>query len=222
MASRSEPSLRERLREATREAILTAAEATFAERGIHAARMEDVASRAGVAVGTLYNYFADKKHVVAALIEDNRTELLGRLDSALAGRRPFVEQLTAWLDAVLAHFEAHRAFFLVFLHENSHDEHVERRRSSALQELTARAAKVVRTGLDQKALNPEHAGLYPLMLVALVRSVKESALRDGAKGAERTVVDATGLAHLFLHGAASRATRKELAKDSTCKRPRRA
>src|SRR5262249_4885543 len=155
--SRHEPPLRERLREATRQAILAAAEQTFGERGIHATRMEDVASRAGVAVGTLYNYFSDKKHVITALLDRNRAELVSRLDAAMAPaasasdsapslrsgvraqRLPFEEMLAAWFDAILAHIEAHRALFVAFLEEAGG---VQQKSSSTLDEVMQRATRI--------------------------------------------------------------------------------
>lgn len=45
----------------TRAQVLEAALATFLERGFAATRMADVASRAGLAKGTLYLHFADKE-----------------------------------------------------------------------------------------------------------------------------------------------------------------
>jgi AcrR family transcriptional regulator len=221
--SRPDPRLRERFREATQQAILQAAEQTFAERGIHGARMEDVATRAGVAVGTLYNYFGDKKHVVTALLDGHRAELLGRLDAALSPRRPFAEALVAWLDAALAHIEAHRAFFAVFLAEEAAGGRTDHGTSTMLEAITARAARLVRAGVDQKALRAEHAPLYPLLLVALVRTAGKSALR--ARGKEPLSLEAATLADVFLHGAGAHgahAGAREQRGDAACKRPRRA
>lgn len=50
------------------EAILDAARSVFLERGYAAARMEDVAARAGVAKGTVYLYFRGKETLFKALI----------------------------------------------------------------------------------------------------------------------------------------------------------
>jgi len=58
--------LRDRLREEANRAILTAAEEVFSEEGL-GARMEQIAARAGVAVGTLYNHFQDRGALVNAL-----------------------------------------------------------------------------------------------------------------------------------------------------------
>ena len=49
--------LRDRFKEATTLAILSAAEDVFGVSGWHAAKMEDVSQRQGVSVGTLYNHF---------------------------------------------------------------------------------------------------------------------------------------------------------------------
>jgi AcrR family transcriptional regulator len=48
--------------------ILRAAEALFARRGFEATSMEDVARRARLAVGTLYNYFPSKTELALALL----------------------------------------------------------------------------------------------------------------------------------------------------------
>ena len=48
--------------------ILDAAVAVFAERGFHSARVSDIASRAGVADGTVYLYFRNKEEILMAAI----------------------------------------------------------------------------------------------------------------------------------------------------------
>ncbi len=53
---------------ARRQAILDAALHVFAERGFEAARLDDVAARAGVAKGTLYLYFRDKEALFEELV----------------------------------------------------------------------------------------------------------------------------------------------------------
>jgi AcrR family transcriptional regulator len=50
--------------EARRQAILDAALTVFAAQGYEAARLDDVAARAGVAKGTLYLYFKDKEEAL--------------------------------------------------------------------------------------------------------------------------------------------------------------
>src|SRR5919206_3781985 len=91
--------LRERLREATRDAILAAAEQAFAADGPRA-RMESIAERAGIAVGTLYNHFEDRDALWKALGRSRREALLARVDAALAASRGqrFRDALGAFVD----------------------------------------------------------------------------------------------------------------------------
>lgn len=60
-----------RTRRATerRDAILGAALAEFSENGFSAARMEDVAKRAGVAKGTIYLHFTDKRALFEGIVQ---------------------------------------------------------------------------------------------------------------------------------------------------------
>src|SRR5580704_12118612 len=51
--------------------ILDAALAEFAARGFAAARMDDIAARAGVTKGTLYLYFASKDELFKSLVRES-------------------------------------------------------------------------------------------------------------------------------------------------------
>jgi AcrR family transcriptional regulator len=62
--------------------ILDAARAVVAETGAEAA-MEDIARRAGVAVGTLYRHFPAKTDLVAAVVEDSVERLAAHAEGAL-------------------------------------------------------------------------------------------------------------------------------------------
>jgi len=69
---------------ARREAILDAALTVFAERGYEAARLDDMAARAGVAKGTLYLYFKDKEALFAALVRGAVSPMLGKVAESAA------------------------------------------------------------------------------------------------------------------------------------------
>jgi AcrR family transcriptional regulator len=64
-------SLRERLRGVRAELILDVAEEMLAEKGYHDTSMDEIAARAGVAKGTLYQHFPGKEDLVFALFERN-------------------------------------------------------------------------------------------------------------------------------------------------------
>ena len=66
--------------EARRADILAAALEEFTARGFEAARLDDVAKRAGVAKGTIYLYFADKEALFQDLVRSMVHPVLGTLE----------------------------------------------------------------------------------------------------------------------------------------------
>jgi AcrR family transcriptional regulator len=70
---------------ARRDAILTAALDEFAARGFAAARLDDVASRAGVAKGTIYLYFKDKESLFQELVRTMLSPIVGAIEAMPRG-----------------------------------------------------------------------------------------------------------------------------------------
>lgn len=70
------PGRRERQKAERERRILRAAEALFARRGYAGTTMGAIARRAGLAVGTLYNYFPSKPELVAALLQRETRDAL--------------------------------------------------------------------------------------------------------------------------------------------------
>jgi AcrR family transcriptional regulator len=66
---------------AKREAILAAALDEFSQRGFEAARLDDLAKRAGVAKGTIYLYFRDKEALFQELIRGMLTPVVGTIEA---------------------------------------------------------------------------------------------------------------------------------------------
>ncbi|HWV51265.1 TetR/AcrR family transcriptional regulator [Pseudorhodoplanes sp.] len=74
---------------ARREAILNAALEEFSSQGFAAARLDDVAKRAGVAKGTIYLYFADKEALFQELARSILSPLVGHLEGLAKVDVPF-------------------------------------------------------------------------------------------------------------------------------------
>lgn len=60
--------IREQLIEARRAQILDAAASVFADKGFHRATTKEIASRAGVSEGTIYNYFENKADLLIGMM----------------------------------------------------------------------------------------------------------------------------------------------------------
>ncbi|WP_026909439.1 TetR/AcrR family transcriptional regulator [Patulibacter minatonensis] len=71
---------------ATVDAIVEAAAQVFARHGYEAGTTNRIAERAGVSIGTVYQYFPDKDAILVALVEEH-------LDGALAALTPLLTDL---------------------------------------------------------------------------------------------------------------------------------
>ena len=65
--------------------ITDAAVDVFAQRGLHQARISDIARRAGVADGTIYLYFKNKEDLLLSIFEEKMDFMLDGLEKALDG-----------------------------------------------------------------------------------------------------------------------------------------
>jgi AcrR family transcriptional regulator len=83
---------------ATRMKILEASRRLFAEQGYEATTTRDVAAAAGIASGTLFNYFATKEAIVACLAAEAMAEAL----DDVRGRAEAAETLEEDLFAIVA------------------------------------------------------------------------------------------------------------------------
>jgi AcrR family transcriptional regulator len=207
-------SLRARFRSATRGAILDAAAALLGADGATQMRMEDIAARAGIAVGTLYNYFADRTALVSALLETRTDSLLAALDAAEAApdaskvRRgasasaAFAAELERFVAAVAAHVDANRFLLTVLVEEERNrgiDATSASRRRTVAGALLARAERLMEKGIRTRALRKDDPALYASLLVGMVRGLAQSAL---AQPDARAGARAASIVRVFMHGAA--------------------
>lgn len=75
------PSKRQHASDQKRSAILAAALEVFAAEGFAAARLDDVAARAGVAKGTIYLFFEDKEDLFEQLLVSSISPVLAQVDA---------------------------------------------------------------------------------------------------------------------------------------------
>src|SRR5262245_29790258 len=71
-----------------RDAILDAALEEFAAKGFAAARLDEVANRAGVAKGTIYLYFEDKEALFHELLRSMLSPLVSAIETAPVANLP--------------------------------------------------------------------------------------------------------------------------------------
>jgi AcrR family transcriptional regulator len=204
-AERQPQSLRERFKETTLQAVLSAAEEVFADAGLHAAHMGEIAGRAGVAVGTLYNHFADREALLAGLAEARFKELIADMDVALkaTSEERFEPRVRALVVAMLTYYERHWKFMQIFLqgetgrYERTYPTLVEAMRHK-MREVRIRVEKLIAQGVREKAIRADAGDLAAFFLIGMLRSlVMRRLYHDPSKG---LVSEAERLLVAFLHG----------------------
>jgi AcrR family transcriptional regulator len=169
-----------RRKEARPNEILDAALAVFAEKGFTAARMEDIAQRAGVTKGTIYLYFENKEAVFKSLVRGSiGTTLEGVLEASRGFQGSSRELLTLVLTTMgrLLTTSDRVVLVKVILAESSnfpelrrfyYDEIV----SQGLALLTGAVARGTASG-EFRAIDPDHAArlcVAPMLFIALWRT----------------------------------------------------
>ena len=71
--------------------ILQAAAQCFVARGFHAASMQDIAEQAGVSMGLLYRYFANKEAIITSFADLERDQMVAEIDAWAASADPLTD-----------------------------------------------------------------------------------------------------------------------------------
>ena len=191
VALRSRPPPRKEARALFRNAILDAAEIVFAERGFHAARIQDIAARARIAVGTVYNHFETKDDVLAALFEQHANAFADALEASEDDPRGFEPSLRARVGRLLAYIDQHRGFFVLLTEVGGFV-----RTPKAVERLRRAFRALVDAGISAGALQSKSPDRVARFLGMTIKAFVMSQADDEPLASETdAVID------LFLHGA---------------------
>jgi AcrR family transcriptional regulator len=190
--------LRDRIRDEISAAILAAAEEVIADEGLFSARIERIAARAGVSVGTIYNHFKDRTALVQALFDSRGEHMRASLDRCIAAvaAQPARAQVGALLRAMVEHGQEHGRLMGTLMKENHGPT---RLRPPALSRtvLADRCNLVVERGISSGEFREDPHGVFAEALTALARQALTLAVEGRATAPE---IDA--LTELFVLGVA--------------------
>ena len=106
-------------RRQTRQKLLDAARALFREVGFGAATTRALAGRAGIATGTLFNYFPSKEALGLALLLEGVEAAEGEFDRSRRDGETLEEALFAFVATQLRHLRPHRGWLREVLDASS-------------------------------------------------------------------------------------------------------
>jgi AcrR family transcriptional regulator len=174
--------VRAKVREVVSEAILDAAESVALEHGLEAASASAIAQRAGVAVGTLYNYFPDRDGILAALFKTRRGAIIPELDTAAAtgATLPFEERLRAYVKHLLAVFDANSSFLRLSVRADGEGTKIKGRdRATLMTQVLHHIEQIMRDGASRKLFPASRVPAYARMLQGLVKALVLWRVEDG-------------------------------------------
>jgi TetR/AcrR family transcriptional regulator, fatty acid metabolism regulator protein len=185
-----------------RRRILDAAVRVFARKGYFAARVSDVAKKAGVADGTIYLYFRSKEEILVRLFDEVMSEHVGQAREAVRALPSATERLRAIARRHLAVLGGNRDLAAVFQVElRQSTRFMERFTASWLRDYFALLDEVIamgqRDGSLRKDINRTLAA--KVLFGALDETVTSWLLSDTSYPLEDL---AAPVVDLFLRGAA--------------------
>lgn len=168
--------------------VLDAAEGEFAERGFEETKIQDVARRAGIALGTLYGVFPSKNDIYAEVQRRRGGELLRFVSGRVAGSGAAAEACLAGIDAYVRFMADHPGYLRMHLREGT-------AWADGLG-LTGEQAATFQQGMDLSEglfrLGIEQGDFYPgdpRLLVRMMTAAHQVLLKDWVEqGAERAAL----------------------------------
>lgn len=187
----------------TRERLLLTAADEFAQHGLQGANINRISLAAGLAKGTVYNYFDSKEDLFYAVIEEAcRLAVSGAKEDPQGTTR---QRLLALITADVAWFDHHPAFARVFLRESlDPDPAAHARVMRAAAPFVQRVVEVLEAGVVRGEIGQRHPPrvlamtLVGLDTLALFQHVASGGAWPSLAEIPELVVDQ------FLDGAAPR------------------
>lgn len=197
--------LREQFRSYAREVILEAGEDVLATQGLHAARMEEVAQKARVAVGTIYNLIGDRDALVAEILRIRHEQVVALLNKTLEQVRslPFREQAQACMTELLSYCREHRRFLRMALESERGPACAHKRMSQdTIAKIRDFYRELIARGITTGELREDVRELGGALLMGMMREV---IMTDVESEATSSVTDrVSGLLSVFIEGAGVR------------------
>jgi TetR/AcrR family fatty acid metabolism transcriptional regulator len=192
-----------------RRAIVDAAISTFATRGFHKSRVSDIASRAGVADGTIYLYFKSKDDLLITIFEENMARLIDRLRTAIEDVGRWDDKLRTFASEHMLQVETNPELASVLqvelrLSSKFMKEYVPRR----LQDYLDIVGDVIREGQESGRIRPD---VNPKIIRrAFFGALDEIAMQWVLSDRRHTLAEvAREVAEVFIDGMRARASIQE-------------
>lgn len=135
--------------------ILAAAAKVFSAKGFHQAKVEEIASAAGVGKGTVYEYFTSKNEIFQEMLRSMLELYQQYFEEIIDTNRPVCEQLYVIMDTHLHFLAENRAMFNFILEPHpSLDAEMQNWMLTKRSDFLDGLAKLLQAGVERGELKP--------------------------------------------------------------------
>jgi AcrR family transcriptional regulator len=150
--------------------ILEAALSVFAEKGYAAARMEDIAAKAGVTKGTIYLYFQNKEDVFKSLAREivggKLSSVIQQVNDYTGPARELLLQLLRTINAFLSDRERAMLPKIIIAESGNFPELARFWRKEVIDKALATLTQVIKRGIEKGEFRPVDAEYTVKLCVA--------------------------------------------------------
>ncbi len=182
--------------------LLDAGAEIFAERGYHAARVDDVVKIAKTSHGTFYLYFANKEDLFRALATEVAEEMAGLAEALppVAPGESGYRELRAWLERFAELYEHYGAVIRTWTEAEIGDSEFGRLGSDVLAEFARTLARRVRAD----GTTDVDASIAAMALVAMIERLNYYVLANQVDVSREAMLDTlAAVTHAGLFGGAA-------------------
>jgi AcrR family transcriptional regulator len=186
----------------TKQRILQAAQRLFASRGYEGTTTRDLASAAGVAEGTLFRHFENKKAILIEVATQGWVEILTDLLTELSEMGSYKAVAQVMRRRMLRMRESADMMKVCFTEAQFHPELRDRIQSDVIVKMTDVAEAFFQTAMDRgiyRRTNPKIVAQVFLGMFAIAGFSHETVMEPGASPKAMQEL-AEGIADIFLNG----------------------
>jgi AcrR family transcriptional regulator len=186
----------------TRHRILQAAQHLFASRGYDGTTTRDLASAAGVAEGTLFRHFENKKAILIEVATQGWVEILTDLLTELSEMGSYKAVAQVMRRRMMRMHENADMMKVCFMEAQFHPELRDRIQSEVIDKMTDVAEAFFQTAMDKgiyRRTNPKIVAKVFLGMFAVAGFSDDTIMEPGASPKQMQEM-AEGIADIFLNG----------------------
>lgn len=170
------PRITELRKDAMKQAIYEAAVEVLTRDGLDHATMDRVAVEAGVAKGSLYNYFRSKNDLLEFVFSKTVDPLQEAIEAVVDSPAPVVEKLRGTFCVIFEYLQEHRRLFGFLLGQQTVQELITPSRSPGPSVLT----RILKQGVEDGVFRRHDVGFHATAIYGAIRGIGDDCIAKSA------------------------------------------